>query len=190
MDRSKVTQLMVQAVIVSALARYWEEFRSVMAMILMTNFRVFDTVLGLSRMPRQVEFDNPITFEDAHNRLCPLNMQWLDTWEHFETVLKWKFSNVPGLQKIEIGECVLHDVFYKADVVRLGAIEKAFRPERRINMSMVFKLQGSKQTICPKCLTPMLELPRSGTNYENCGLYYRRDEPLRTEDLGPVTETE
>ena len=25
---------------------------------------------------------------------------------------------------------------------------------------------------------------------ENCGLYYRRDEPLRTEGLGPVTETE
>lgn len=25
---------------------------------------------------------------------------------------------------------------------------------------------------------------------ENCGLYYRRDEPLRTENLGPATETE
>ena len=47
----------------------------------MTNFQIFDTVLGLSRMPRQVEFDKPITFEDAHNRLFPLNIQWLDTWE-------------------------------------------------------------------------------------------------------------
>ena len=80
-------------------------------------------------------------------------------------MLKWKFSNVPGLQKIETGEYVLHDVFSKADVVRLGAIKKAFRPGRRINMSMIFKLQGSKQAMCPKCLAPMLELPRSDTNW-------------------------
>jgi hypothetical protein len=79
-------------------------------------------------------------------------------------VLKWKSPNVPGLQKIGIGEYVLHDVFSKADVVRLGVIEKAFRPRRRINMSMIFKLQGSKQAMCPKCL-PMLELPRSDTNW-------------------------
>ena len=80
-------------------------------------------------------------------------------------MLKWKFSNVPGLQKIEIGEYVLHDVFSEADIVRSGAIEKALRPGRRINMSMIFKLQGSKQAMCPKCRAPVLELPRSNTNW-------------------------
>ena len=80
-------------------------------------------------------------------------------------MLKWKFLNVPGLQKIEIGEYVLYDMFSKADIVRSGVIEKALRPGRRINMSMIFKLQGSKQAMCPKCLVPMLELPRSDTNW-------------------------
>lgn len=44
--------------------------------------------------------------------------------------------------------------------------------------------------MCPKCLVPILELPRSDTNCKNCGLCYRRIEPLRTENLGLVTETE
>lgn len=80
-------------------------------------------------------------------------------------MLKWKFLNVPGLQKIEIGEYVLHNMFSKANIIRSGVIKKALRPGRRINISIIFKLQGSKQAMCPKCLVPVLELPRSNTNW-------------------------
>ncbi|KAI9692305.1 MAG: hypothetical protein M1822_006536 [Bathelium mastoideum] len=43
---------------------------------------------------------------------------------HFETMLKWNFSDVPGLAKVERGQYILTDVFSKKDIDRSKAISE------------------------------------------------------------------
>ncbi|KAI9687716.1 MAG: hypothetical protein M1822_001796 [Bathelium mastoideum] len=114
------------------------------------NFQIPECALTYLKVSQQVCFDQPICFQDAHGRMLPIQMVWIDTWEHFETMLKWKFSDVPGLKKIERGEYVVCDTSGKKDIDRRQAIQSAFRPGRKIDMSMVFQRTLASQR-CPKC---------------------------------------
>ncbi|OCK76927.1 hypothetical protein K432DRAFT_428373 [Lepidopterella palustris CBS 459.81] len=189
-DQERAARAVAQAMILAALARCWKDLRDIMALIIMANFRIFDAILGSRNIARQVEYGSPVTFEDAHGRLFPINIQWLDTWEHFETALKWKFSKVPGLNKIEAGEYVLHDALSGRDIVRTQPIEHSLRPGRRVNMSVIFKLQMNKQALCPKCGSPVLETLRTDNHSGQCGLWYRRVElpQERLQERGRVAE--
>ena len=51
-----------------------------MAIIIFSNLGIDKVLLGLSS-PRQVEYDQPVTFEDAHGTLFPVLVQWIDSWE-------------------------------------------------------------------------------------------------------------
>jgi len=63
-------------------------------MVLLANFKVFDAVLSLqaaiSNMPSQIEFDNPVVFEDAHGYKYPIHLQWTDSWD----VCRTEFSRI------------------------------------------------------------------------------------------------
>ena len=83
-------------------------------------------------------------------------MAWVDSWDHFEMMLKWKFVDVPGLTKIEKGEYALVDAFSKKDIDRNRPIRTAFRPGRTITMSMVF-LMNLEARWCPKCDSLVVE---------------------------------
>ena len=79
-------------------------------------------------------------------------------------MLKWKFSDVPGLSMIERGQYVLADAFAKKDIDRTNSIQAVFRPGRHIDMSMVFRLK-SKLEKCPKCDNDMLESSDFGNHW-------------------------
>ncbi|KAL9095334.1 MAG: hypothetical protein Q9165_002205 [Trypethelium subeluteriae] len=113
-----------QAMIVSTILRCWKEFRLMVALILPTNFRIFGLVANFSKLSSQVSFEQPVTFQDAHGRMLPIQVAWIDTWDHFETMLKWKFSTLPGLAKIERGEYVLTDPFGTKDIDRARSIHR------------------------------------------------------------------
>ncbi|KAI9712380.1 MAG: hypothetical protein M1820_001593 [Bogoriella megaspora] len=103
LDRERRQVAVKQALIFSAITRYWKDLQAMMTFIILSNLRIFDIMIGYSRIPPQPTFDEPVRFQDAHGRILPIQMVWIDNWEHFETMLKWKFSDVPGLRKVETG---------------------------------------------------------------------------------------
>ena len=183
LDKERKQIAAMQTMILSALTTCWTEFRALVAFILFTNFHIFDCKSGKSRMPVQITFDQPVTFEDAHGRFLPIQMAWIDSWENFETMLKWKFADVPGLRKIESQEYVLSDVFNKRDVDRSRTIKTVFRPGRSFNMSMCFELALEEQQ-CPKCSSSVLEAPSRESHCTACGLWYSRLRSIRDTTAG------
>ncbi|KAL9079208.1 MAG: hypothetical protein Q9157_001877 [Trypethelium eluteriae] len=115
-ERRQATAM--QASIMSTILHCWKEFQLMVALILSTNFRIFDLIASCSKIPSQLSFEQPVSFQDAHGRMLPIQVAWIDTWDHFETMLKWKFSTLPGLAKIERGEYVLTDPFGTKDIDR------------------------------------------------------------------------
>ncbi|KAI9689283.1 MAG: hypothetical protein M1820_010167 [Bogoriella megaspora] len=188
----------MQALVLSAISQCWTELRQMAALIIFGNFRIFGLIANYCQMPAQIAFDRPVQFQDAHGRCLPLQMIWVDTWEHFETMLRWKFTGMPGLKKIEHGEYVLSDQFGKRDVDRKQSIHAVFRPGRRIDMSMLFELSIEPKH-CPKCDCEVVEssdfhnhwyiMADLFTTYsicrfltqpssDHCGLYYSRLKPV------------
>ena len=147
----------MQVMIISTILSCWADLRSFVAAILFSNLNIFNRIAGYAQMPTQVLQEEPITFEDAHGRILPIHTVWIDCWDHFETMLKWKFSSVPGLNKIEKGEYILADTFSRKDIRKDLPIQAVFRPGRYINMSMTFLMSTDTQR-CPKCELTVLEL--------------------------------
>ncbi|KAF2236202.1 hypothetical protein EV356DRAFT_531139 [Viridothelium virens] len=170
-ERRQATAM--QASIMSTILHCWKEFQLMVALILSTNFRIFDLIASCSKIPSQLSFEQPVSFQDAHGRMLPIQVAWIDTWDHFETMLKWKFSTLPGLAKIERGEYVLTDPFGTKDIDRARSIQSVFRPGRRINMSMIFR-QSLRSQNCPKCDNEVLESSDLDNHCEACGLWYSR----------------
>lgn len=155
-DRESVRATAMQMAILSTIARCWTEFQSLVAYILFSNLKIFNFVASCPQMPTQVLLEKPVIFEDAHGRILPLQMTWVDTWDHFETMLKWKFSDVPGLLNVEEGLYVLADTFSKKEIYKDSPIRTVFRPGRSINMSMIFHMSLDAQH-CPKCKSVVVE---------------------------------
>ncbi|KAI9654194.1 MAG: hypothetical protein M1821_006722 [Bathelium mastoideum] len=121
-DSARRNTAVMHTLALSTIIRCWKDFQAMLALIIFGNIRIFELIIGYSRIPSQVTFDQPVNFQDAHGRMLPLQMVWVHTWQHFETMLKWKFSDVPGLAKVERGQYILTDVFSKKDVDRSKAI--------------------------------------------------------------------
>ncbi|KAI9692927.1 MAG: hypothetical protein M1822_004922 [Bathelium mastoideum] len=151
-DTQRKQSAAIQAMVISTVLRCWKEFQLVTALILSHNFRMFNLVANGSSLPRQPSFEQPVKFQDAHGRVLPIQVAWIDTWNHFETMLKWKFSTVPGLGKIERGEYILSDSFGKRDLDQTKPI----------------------QSRCPKCDCEVLESSDLDNHCEVCGLWYSR----------------
>ena len=82
-----------------------------MTIIIFSNLQIYEVLLGLSS-PLQVEFDQPVTFKDAHGRLFPVPVQWIDSWEiWYKTViirayvLNFVFLGFRHNPKIKVQEC-------------------------------------------------------------------------------------
>ena len=81
MDQERRQTIAMQAMIMTAITRCWKEFQAMAAFILFSNFRIFDLVAGCAKVPTQIMFDKPVIFQDAHGRILPVQMAWVDTWD-------------------------------------------------------------------------------------------------------------
>lgn len=81
MEQGRREAIMMQAMIMTAINRCWKDFQAMVAFILFGNFRIFDLVAGCTKVPTQMTFDQPVNFQDAHGRMLPIQMAWIDTWD-------------------------------------------------------------------------------------------------------------
>ncbi|ORY18387.1 hypothetical protein BCR34DRAFT_554139 [Clohesyomyces aquaticus] len=184
-------QNLAQAIVFKAILRCWAEFRDLFMLVLMANCRIFEAIAALHDRiaTNEVHFDKPAVFEDAHGRLFPIHLQWTDSWEAFEDILRCKFKNVPGLGKVLRGEYILRDSYSATDVVvRSRPFEHIFRPGRRIDMSVIFQFWNCELRLCPRCRTPGPDCSEKDMTCPSCGLWYRWSKQEEIVDIGDTPE--
>jgi hypothetical protein len=59
-----------------------------------------------SNLPSQITQQQPVIFRDALDRVAPIHLEWINSWEAFLAVLKVRFKE-RGLRKIENMEFAL-----------------------------------------------------------------------------------
>lgn len=106
-------------------------------------------------LPPQVLLQQPVMFTDALDRIAPIHLDWIDTWDAFLAVLEVRFTHL-GYNKIKRKEFALQDTATRIDLPFARPIDRCLKPGQKIDMSMIFQDQASESlsNSCPHCQTP------------------------------------
>ncbi|CZR53653.1 uncharacterized protein PAC_03533 [Phialocephala subalpina] len=136
------------------------------AEVIQTNVQVFHIVLDIqsiiTRIPGQVERQQPVYFIDALGRHAPFHLEFVLSVEALTHVLRSNFRSIgSGSQKIDRGD---------------GPWEGCFRPGQRVDMSMVFTSKKKPSQSCPACRRENSGRFKEDQDIEctNCGIIFRR----------------
>jgi hypothetical protein len=136
------------------------ELKAFMGRIFMVNVYTYNAVLSLqSALPNHLErsmalYQEPILLEDAIGRTAPVHLQFITTWEMFDSVLELRFKNVPGFHKVQRKEYVLEESITRRDIGRTRPFNVSFLPGQKVAMSLIFRIftdESSTNTTCPGC---------------------------------------
>lgn len=136
------------------------DLQSFMKNVLDSNMKIYTRTLEMqnlmqSQLPPQIERQQPVYFEDAHGRISPFHIEFINSFEAFQSVLEVRFQYVPGFRKVKQIEYIVQDSRLKKPLdLRNNAWERMFLPGRKFNMSMVFRnMPTDVSTSCPSCYT-------------------------------------
>lgn len=119
------------------------------------NIKTFDVVTQMQQIlrsiPPQIERQQPVIFEDAHGRITPVHIEFINSFEAFQSVLVTRFQHMPGLRKVRNLEYSMQDGRSQEILDLSKSWESNFRPGRRLNMSMVFRILSEVTSSCPGC---------------------------------------
>jgi hypothetical protein len=126
------------------------------ARVIQMNVQVFHVVLNIqsiiTRIPGQVERQQPVYFIDALGRHSSFSLEFILSAEALTHVLRSNFKNIcSGTEKVERGEFVIQDSILKRDIDLTKPWESCFRPGQRVDMSMIFLSEKDTTQCCPAC---------------------------------------
>lgn len=125
--------------------------------ILQWNAKTFSAVTQmqqvLSSIPPQIQLEQPIVFEDAHGRITPFHVEFINSYAAFQAVLEARFKNLPGHRKVKRLEYAVQDTRSKGILDLSRPWETNMRPGRKFVMSMVFQGTKGVNSSCPGCFT-------------------------------------
>ena len=103
-------------------------------------------------LPPQVLLQQPVIFTDALDRIAPIHLDWISTWDAFLAVLELRFAHL-GYNKIKRREFALQATGSRKDLLLTRSIGKCLMPGQYVDMSMVFQDQAGEQlsNTCPHC---------------------------------------
>ncbi|KAE8445827.1 hypothetical protein EG329_012750 [Mollisiaceae sp. DMI_Dod_QoI] len=147
--------------------------------IFMVNIAIYRTVSEIrASLPSHLErpmYQEPFHLEDAIGRVIPVHLQFISTWDAFDSVLETRFRNLQGHKKILDKDFVLQERTTKRDISRDLPWEGAFLPGQKIDMSMVFvDSRDERQKCCPGCRKVCEDCPQTGTQCSHCGMWFGR----------------
>lgn len=153
------------------------ELLSFMLKMWRINSMTYDVVVSLqARIPAQLNrswTQEPATLEDALGRVTPFHLEFIDSWEAFESILEVRFRKRPGHRKVKRKEYALRSSFINKDVDDSIAFNRCFLPGQHYDMSMVFNA-ARVQNSCPACLLGTGAASDSQVKCNRCGLWYQR----------------
>jgi hypothetical protein len=121
----------------------------------------------------------PAILEDALGRVCPFHTDFITSWDSFDAVLRVRFRDLPGYDKILRKEYVLQDHATGEDLDRSQNWKTSFFPSRRIRMAMVFQIEVTANTpgdsvTCPGCQTSNTDSAEVDVHCTECNMWYRK----------------
>lgn len=112
------------------------------------SFQILEMLQNI--IPPQIQLQQPVIFKDALDRVAPIHLAWITSWEAFHAVLKVRFKD-RGLKKVERLEFVVQSgLGHQIDFSENWA--SSIRAGDHVDMSMVF--EAKEQTLssqCPAC---------------------------------------
>lgn len=145
----------------------------VSAAILQTNLRVFqmihDVQLFITRIPGQIQRQQPVYMVDAFNKESPFHLEFIRSAEALLAVLKANLQLSgcdPGM--IDRGAFVITESGTKKLIDLSKNWDACFYPGQKVVMSMVF-LKGTdnlSESLCPRC-----QASHSGSTHEEVVWY-------------------
>lgn len=111
-------------------------------------------------------FQESFLLEDAIERLFPVHMQFVNSWEAFHADLEIRFRNVPGYRKVQNKKYTFQEHNTKKEIPRTGPWDASFLPWQKIDMGLIFNVREGmkKEATCPARHTPSHE--EEGTNVQ------------------------
>jgi hypothetical protein len=135
-----------------------QDLQAIMLKVVETNMKVYQIVLDMqsaiqNQLPAQIDRQQPVYFEDAHGRIAPFHIEFINSLEAFQAVMEVRFRHVPGLKKFQRGQYILQDPLSKKTLDLQGPWESVFLPGRKVVMSMTFQTGTPRisLTTCPVC---------------------------------------
>ncbi|KAH4905054.1 hypothetical protein HBI80_096760 [Parastagonospora nodorum] len=133
-------------------------------------------------LPSHVEhglIDEPFILEDAIGRKAPVHLQFITSWEAFDSILEIRFCGRQGHQKVIHKQYELQDGRTGRNLERSQSWERAFLPVQRVQMSILFHKQrpidsGCAGIICPGCQTPAENALETDIHCKQCFIWYSR----------------
>jgi hypothetical protein len=134
------------------------DLQAIMLKVVETNMKVYQIVLDMqsaiqNQLPAQMNRQQPVYFEDAHGRIAPFHVEFINSLEAFQAVMEVRFRHVPGLKKFQRREYLLQEPGSKRKLNLQAPWESVFLPGRRVVMSMIFQTPQISMSSCPGCQT-------------------------------------
>ncbi|KAE8442530.1 hypothetical protein EG329_003245 [Mollisiaceae sp. DMI_Dod_QoI] len=112
--------------------------QSIMLKVLDTNMKIYSIVLNMQElqqnMPPQIDRQQPVIFDDAHGRIAPFHVEFINSFEAFQAVMEVRFRHVPGLKKVQKKEYRVEESLSHRMVNLRSTWESVFLPGRKFNM--------------------------------------------------------
>jgi hypothetical protein len=166
---------------VSAGIHQGKQLLEMTAKVIQTNVKIFHIVLDIqnivTRIPGQINRQQPVHFVDAIGRHTPFHLEFITSADSLITVLRNNFLEIgSGAFKIERGEFAIQDCHNQRDIDLKRPWGACFSPGQCVAMSMIFTSSKASDMHCPKCREDNGDEYAEDEDIEcrNCSMVYRR----------------
>ena len=151
--------------------------------VMAVNFATYQAVIRLETALHgyleQGRIEEPMIVEDPIGRIAPVHLQFITSWDAFNSVLERRFHNRHGYLKMKQRE---HALLFRStgkDVEQSQPWQCAFSPWQRVEMSFTFSQDcasdgNNSNTTFPGCQTPSGCSKDADIQCKKCGMWFRR----------------
>lgn len=135
-----------------------QDLKGFMRKIFIINVAIYQAVLDIrGRLPSHLDRcldQEPFILEDGIGRIAPVHMQFISSWEAFDSVLELRFRGMQGYNLVQDKRYVMQEQATRREVDRTRAWECSFLPGQKVVMSMLLDDDTGYKATCPRCQTP------------------------------------
>ncbi|CAD6575091.1 MAG: hypothetical protein ASARMPRED_007053 [Alectoria sarmentosa] len=191
---SAISMLLLTASVLNWIHQLGRELKAFMRKIFAMNVATYNAIMDMrGQLPSHLErslFQEPFILEDGIGRIAPVHMQFITSWEAFDSVLEMRFRGMQGHQMVQNKEYVIQENATRREIGRSHPWEASFLPGPKVVMSMLFKDFPSSTSSCPKCHLSSDQPQNFDAHCAGCGMWYRRITEYNDVDPSPpVSQT-
>jgi hypothetical protein len=167
------------------------ELKSLMRGAIAVNFATYRAVIRLqTSLPSRLErglIEEPVILEDPLGRIAPVHLQFVTSWDAFNSVLELRFENMQGHRKMKQRDYSLQVGGNGKEIEQSRPWQRAFLPGQKVEMSFIFHREqaandASGNVTCPGCQTPSGNSTDADVCCKNCSMWFRRVTVVEEED--------